>query len=269
MRHSREMMRLLGMVVFSIVMTETMAEIAAAQDFRIETKIYEGIVKGDTAEPVSRKETLFHKGLVYEFLNEPAEVRVFKNSVADGSGRFIILDTQRKMRSEITTQEIARFMVGVKTWASQQDDPLLQFAAAPSFEETFQVDPLGKHGELLLSSEVLTYRLKTIPAKDGDRLRAYRQYVDWSKQLHVFLNGRSTPPFPWLVVSEAIARHAVMPEEVTITIAAHRPERPQEVVIHARHEIRWRLSQQDRERINQVDRELVNFRLVSFEQYRR
>lgn len=269
MRPSHRMMRLLGMVVFSIVITETMVDIAAAQDFRIETKIYEGVDGGDAAEPVSRKETLFHKGLVYDFLSDPAEVRVFKNTAADGSGRFIVLDAQRKMRSEISTRQIAHFMVGVKTWASQQDDPLLQFAAEPSFDETFQVDPSGKRGELVLSSQVLTYRLKTIPAKDADRLRAYRQYVDWSKQLHVFLNGRSTPPFPWLVVSESIARHEVMPEEVTITIAAHRPDRLQEIVIHARHEIRWRLSQQDRERINQVDQELVNFRLVSFEQYRR
>ncbi len=269
MRHARGIMRLIGMVVFSIVATETMVDISAAQDFRIETKIYEGIDEGDAAEPVSRKETLFHKGLVYDFLSEPAEVRVFKNNAADGSGRFIVLDTQRKLRSEISTQHIARFMAGVKTWAKEQGDPLLQFAAQPSFDETFQVDPSGKHGELVLSSKVLTYRLKTVSAKDGDRLRAYRRYADWSKQLHVFLNGRSTPPFPWLVVSESIARHSVLPEEVTITIAAHRPERPQEVVMRAKHEIRWRLSQQDRERINRVDQELVNFRLVKFDQYRR
>ena len=62
-------------------------ELATAQDFRIETKIYEAIDEGDAAEPVSRKETLFYKGLVYDFLSEPAEVRVFKNTAADGSGR--------------------------------------------------------------------------------------------------------------------------------------------------------------------------------------
>ncbi len=241
------------------------AATAAAQDFRVETRVYEG----EATEPARTSVTLFHEGRVYDFLDNPDEIRVFTSTPGGEAGKFVLLDSQRQLRSEIPTREIVDFMEALRRWARQpQDDPLSSFAADPRFDEAFEPNSTGKHSKLTLTSDVIIYRLQTVPAKDADRLGAFHQFSDWSAQLNVVLNVGSTLPFPRLAATKAMLNRAVVPTEITFSIAAHKPQRPQEVVMRATHDIRWRLSQQDRERIEKVHKQLVNFHLVSYDRYR-
>ena len=259
MRPTRTTQPLIAMATLALFATA-----AAAQDFRVETRVYEG----EATEPARTSVTLFQEGRVYDFVGEPAETRVFSARAGGDAGTFILLDTQRRLRSEIPTHEIAGIMEASRRWARQQRDPLLLFAADPHFEEAFQQNGPGKRGELTLTSDVIRYQIRTTPAKDSDRLRAFHRFSDWSAQLYVVLHPGKTPPFPRLAASRAMLEQGVIPEEITFTIAPHKPQRPQEIVMRATHDVRWRLSKQDRERIEQVHKELVNFRLVSYDRYR-
>ena len=53
-------------------------------------------------------------------------------------------------------------------WASEHKDPLLKFAAKPTFEETFDVES----GSLTLANKEWTYRAATIKADDAATLDA-------------------------------------------------------------------------------------------------
>jgi hypothetical protein len=233
---------------------------ARAANFRIDTKIY----VEDDSEPVGHNLTLFRAGIVYDFLAAPAETAVFKRS-AEGGGRFILLDPARKLRSEISTQQIVAFLAELRNWAAMQKDPLLKFAAAPQFEEHF--DPT--RGTLRLESDVMRYELQTIEAKNPDALAIYRQFSDWYGRLGAVTHVGSTPPFPRLAVNAALARHGRLPESVRLVIEASKPYRTKPLVIRAEHQISWRLSRHDQQRIDELDEQLVNFRAIPYAQYRR
>jgi hypothetical protein len=231
----------------------------AGSDFRIETKVF---VEG-TEEPVSENLTLLHAGVVYDFLAQPEQVAVFRRSLADGDGRFILLDPIRQVRSEIDTAEIVAFLDELKAWAGQQQDPLLKFAADPQFKEHF--DPI--RGELRLESDVMRYLLMTEEPKDPQGAADYREFSDWYGRLAAVMYVGSTPPFPRLVVNASLARHGRLPRTVELVIPAKRPFRTKDRVIRAEHRIAWRLARQDEEKINQVAEQLVRFKPVEKSQF--
>ncbi len=129
MRSRRTGLLLAGLVC--IVLSLAIGSPLQGADFRIETKIF----VGDQPEPVSQNLTLFHRGVVYDFLTAPAQIAIFRHSVTSEEGRFILLDPRRQLRSEISSDQIMAFLNGLKAWAAAQDDPLLKFAADPDFKE--------------------------------------------------------------------------------------------------------------------------------------
>jgi len=247
---------------FACLAAWLVAQPVAAKEFRVETTVYEN----DVEEPVAQVLTLFQDGLVYEFLSQPDEVRVYKTTVPSGTGVFILLDPRRRLRTEIATSEIANFMEAVRQRAAEHKNPLMQFAAQPKFEESFVDGQSNGRGELTMSSELMSYRIKTVPAANQDDLITYHRFSDWNAQLNAMLNVGSTPPFPRLLVGQAMKRRGVLPEEIVLTITTGRSK---EEVIRATSETRWRLSQQDRQRIDQVAADLVQFKQVGYDRYRR
>src|SRR5882724_2304530 len=115
---------------------------AAADDFRIESKIF----VGKESEPSSENLTLFRGGQVYDFLTKPSETTVFDKP----RGRVILLDPARKVRTEIKADKLLAFSEELKVWAARQSDPFLKFAADPRFEQK-----LDTRGELLFTSEFI------------------------------------------------------------------------------------------------------------------
>ncbi len=237
----------------------------SAEEFRIETQVF----VDDQTEPVDEKLTLFDRGIVYHFHSDPPQVCVFKESSGASPGRFVLLDSARRLRTELKTDEIRDFMKQLKVSAASQSDPIVRFAADPHFDESYVDEPDGTGGELTLESDVLHYRIVTQKAKDRLHLDRYREFSDWNAQLTTMLNVGSTPPFPRLAVNAAIAEREVLAREVHLTISARRPYREDEVSIHAVHLIHWRLSKEDRQQIDRVASDLVTFKPVKFSEYRR
>ena len=90
--------RVLAAALFLFSCHGTAGEAAQAADFRVDNTVF---VEGQS-QPQSQGVTIFHEGLVYDFLNEPAEVIVFDKA----QRRFILLDIGRHVRSEISIDDV-------------------------------------------------------------------------------------------------------------------------------------------------------------------
>jgi len=219
----------------------------AAEEFRIETTIY----VGDEEAPVSSTTTLFSGGVVYDFLDQPEQIAVFRRPGGGKPGRFILLDPERRVRTELSTDRLAGAMNKLRTWAGRQKDPFLQFAADPQFQESFDHDS----GKLVLASHEESYRIETEPAEQPGALAEYREFLDWYARLNTLLQA-GPPPEPRLQVNAALARYQVVPMRVELTRAGDKEP------LRAEHDFTWRLSQDDRARIDDACASLAAYRPV-------
>jgi hypothetical protein len=224
---------------------------AAAESFRIATKIFQGEEK----EPVSKTTTMFHDGVVYDFLENPQQTAVFRKAVGDKPARFILLNDQKQLQTEVSTEKITGAMKDLRTWSAQQRDTYLQFAVAPQFEETYDQDT----GKLVLASYLVTYTVETSQTQRQDALGPYREYLDWYTQLNTLLVTK-TPPDPRLKLNEALARRKAIPTKVEL-------KRQGEDPVRAEHDFTWRLSQQDIQRIEEAKEALTRYQRVENEEF--
>src|SRR5262245_1075333 len=112
-------------LLFAAIVTHMFfATASLAEDFRIETKVF----VGDEEEPVSETTTLFYDQAVYDFLTAPEQIAVFRKAGGGRPGRFILLDPERRIRTELSTDQIAGAMNKLRNWAARQRDPFLKFA---------------------------------------------------------------------------------------------------------------------------------------------
>ena len=231
-----------------------LASAASAEDFRIETKVYDGKAKN----PVSRNVTLFQAGYVYDYLSDPERTAVFDQA----HGRFILLDPSRKLKVEIKTDDVMIFSEKSHAWAAKSSNPFLKFAADPRFEVTFSDD-----GELKLVSEHLSYALATVPAKTPQTSRQYQEFSDWYARFNSMFYLGSPPPFPRLEVNKELAGRGLIPTQVVLTIPAQRAHGVRAVSMHSEHHVSWRLLERDLERISETANQLAAFRTVGVREF--
>jgi hypothetical protein len=217
---------------------------AQSQDFRIETNVF----VGDESEPISHTVTLFSAGVVYDFVDDPAQTAVFRHPSAGRPGQFILLDPEGQRRTEISTERIERLMKKLSRWAEKQENELLKFSAKPEFEESFDKET----GQLTLSSPVWTYHVATVPADEATAMARFREFSDWYARLNTMMHG-TPPPMPRLKLNEALTRHGVVPVEIRRTVSEESSE------LRATHLFSWRLSREDQTRLDEVRRHLTNF----------
>jgi hypothetical protein len=228
---------------------------AAAEGFRIETKVYVGEEK-KKQEPVSETTTLFLNGAVYDFLKEPEQTAVFREPAGGRPGQFILLDDEHSVQTKFSTEKVAGAMTKLRQWATHQQNPFLQFAANPQFDESFDRD----NGKLVLSSHFETYTVATEPMDHPDELIEYREFLDWYTQLNTLISAERLPPEPRLRVNAVLVQHKVVPTKVELTRAGEEP-------LRAKHEFTWRLSQDDRKRIDDVRASISTYRDVANEEF--
>ncbi|MEO0531750.1 MAG: hypothetical protein AAF266_14415 [Planctomycetota bacterium] len=222
---------------------------ATAADFRIETRVY---VPGEETA-VSESVTLFSGGAAYDFRDADNRVTVFRSGAADKPGRFVLLDTEREVRTDIGADRVAIATTKLRRWAAIQKDPYLRFSGDPTFDEQFD----GDTGELRMTSKLMSYRLVTMQVASRPAMKELRAFLDAYAQLHTLLEG-GLPPAPRLLVNEALANHDVVPIEVQL----YRGPIEGEPDLRAEHLVTWILSRKDRHRIEQTNRQLTEFAAV-------
>jgi hypothetical protein len=211
---------------------------------------------GEEEKPISQSTTLFQGGVVYDFLDAPKHIAVFRKPGGGRSGRFILLDVNRRVRTELSTDQLAGAMNKLKNWAARQRDPFLKFAANPQFEETFDRET----GQLLLASHEESYTIKTETADAPQALAEYREFLDWYSRLNTLIHA-GPPPEPRLQVNAALARYQVVPVTVELARAGEKEK------LRAEHQFTWLLSKKDQGKIEDARAALVAYRPVENELY--
>jgi hypothetical protein len=236
-----------GLLAWTLTLLIT--PMAVALDFRIETKVY----AGDEELPITQNTTLFQNGVVYDYLEAPKRVAIFRHAKEGKPGEFLLIDPVRSVKTSITTDRIDSAIEKLRTWSRTQRNPLLVFAADPKFDETFDMET----GALTLTSEQMTYRMATMAVERTEAWRDLRNYFDGYAKLNCILSS-SMPPTPRLTVNDSLEKNNVVPVEVNLVLAGS-----DDTQLRAEHIFTWRLSKDDRARIALVGEQLVSFRDIS------
>lgn len=226
---------------------------AAAPEFRIETDVY----VGEEVEAVSHTVTLFEESAVYEFTDNPAQTIVYREPSEGGPAQFILLDPTTHRRTDIEAERVSKLMDKLSGWAKEQKDPLLKFSADPQFEETFDVDS----GDLTLANKQWTYRVATVRAENKVALKRYRSFTDRYAELTSMLEN-TPPPRPRLALNEALVKHNVAPVEIRRTIGGDDKN-----LVRATHLFTWRLSRDDRARLDEARQQVTSFEKVEAKEF--
>lgn len=236
------------------------AATAGAEEFRIVSRVF----LGERPEPIGTTITLFDGETVYDFVSNSPRIAVFRKPAGAAEGRFILLDPSRELRTELDTTRLRQFSTGLKVWCASQDDPLLRFCGSPKFTE--QWDP--NEGVLTLDGARMRYRLQTEPMPSRPASLQYREFCDWYARLGAMLQPGSLPPFARLELNAALSKYQIMPREVRLTILADEEFRKEDIQLRSEHTVTWRLSKEDRDRIDQAGKYLVQFKQVDLAAYR-
>jgi hypothetical protein len=254
MKNSRTWMVTAGLA--AVVLVGSAGGRLAADDFRVENKIYVGSEK----EPSSRSTTIFYDGLVYDFLVQPAEITVFDKA----HGRFILLDTAGKLRTELPTDQIAALNEKLKAWAAEQKDTFVKFMSNPEFTEEFDKSA----GVLKFESPWVTYRVTVVDAQSAAIAQQYREFSDWYMKLNTRINPGAKLPFARLAVNAVLEKRREVPREVELSM---RPKRVsfQRINVRSEHQLSRTLVESDRQRVTQAMEAIAGFDLLEFDQYQK
>lgn len=213
-----------------------------AQEFKIDNRVFDG------KKQVGGSTTIFATR-TYDFVAEPAETVIYDAATK----RFTLLDGKRQTRCELTAEQVADFCQRVADRAKTSDSSYVQFMAKPDFTEEFNVD----NKELVLNSAFMTYKAKTVAARDLESLSRYQDFTYRQAQLNTVLVPGSQPPAARLKLHAALAQRQVMAEEVTLKRATVIPNfsRP----LRAEHKIAWTLDDADRKRVADADQQAATF----------
>jgi hypothetical protein len=228
---------------------------AAAQEFRVDTEIFENQDK----KPILEQLTIFAKdGTIYDLrLSEPKEVTVFDLR----RGVCTLLDEARRVKAVVTTQELLDVTLELQTHAEHSKSSLIAFCAAPKFEVSDK--EVNRDGqtliELQLAGKPLTYVIEAEKAQRAEAAKAYRQFADWCVRLNATVSG-NLPPGARLAVNQAMAERGLLPLEVRRTIG--------KAEVRSQHRVNWTLCGDDHKKIEHASDMMANFQLLSYDEYR-
>ncbi|HTQ38536.1 MAG TPA: hypothetical protein VMJ32_05885 [Pirellulales bacterium] len=228
----------------------------SADEFRVESKVYSGKDESNTSQSV----TLFTDDRVYDFLSSPDEITVFDFQ----RNRIVVLDPNRKLRTEMTTDRLNEFTEQLRVRAARQTDALLKFAANPKFDGSKSDDQW-----LQFSSPQMTYRVQPAKPDNPNVVHEYRMFSDWSARLNAMTHPGALPPFPRLAVNDALEHNGQIPESVQLTVVAQNHLMAKPMVLRSEHLLTMRLLPTDRKRIDDAGKDLVTYPEVSLEEYLR
>jgi len=227
------------------------ATAARAEDFSVENSVFDGKQK------LGGSQTIFLDGKVYDFLADSSEAAVFDLA----AGRVALCDSSRRVRTELTTQELADFAMRLRDRALAGGSEFVKFAAQPTFAQ--KLDP--ESNEIVLSSDLLTYRAAATAPKNADVLRSYQTFIHWQTQLNAIVNPGAPPPQARLMLNDALAARQLLPERITMHRSSTLPGTGK--TLRAEHEFQWRVSEEQRRRIAELDVLRSDYRLVPIGEY--
>ncbi len=240
--------------IFSVLLL--LPAIGETADFRVVTNVYAENVQ----RPVSSNTTIFRDGRAFDFVEGRSEVTVYDPQLR----RFLLVDTARKLKTEISTNQLFVYGSWIVESIERQNDALLAFAAEPRFRIS-----TGPRGELRFTSAEMEYQVSGHTAPQPEIAAAYRDFSDWYARLNSLLQPGALPPFPRLAVNERVAREGWIPHEVRLRLASHARFGDKEMTLRAEHQTDYRLEKSDVRRTDSVLQQIQAFRAVTIDEFRR
>jgi hypothetical protein len=231
--------------------------VARAADFRVENSVYAGSEK----KPAARSTTIFSRGVVYDFLETPAEVTIFDPA----KERFVLLDVERKLKAELPIRVVGETIARLGRRAARSGDRQAEFLTKPVFAES--VDE--KTGEREFDCDWMTYRVQAQRVDDGEMVKQYREFSDWYARLNTFLRPGSPLPFARLAINEALARRQEIPTRIALVAKRAGGLTLSRDQIRSEHQFVRRLVESDLRRVAVAGEQMAAFRAVNFREYER
>lgn len=235
---------LIGLCVFALSAASNQI---GAQEFRVETSVYAAGAK----QPLTRNLTLFSAGMAYDFPQASSETIVFDPV----NQRFVLLDASQRTRTEVNLEGLGDYIAELKQRG-------LQAKQTYFYDPVFLVRYAADSRRLTLESDAITYRAVGLvpPASHAAAVSTYRQFTDWSARLNATHKG-SFPPFARLILNGKLQEHNLLPEQVEVEYAP--PGRSGEkAVFQSRQQFAWKLTDDDRRRIEEASRNVLEFTFV-------
>lgn len=227
-------------------------------DFRIDTQVF----VDDAETPEYETVTLFQRRVVYDFLGgNGGEITIYDPHVR----RFILLDTDRQVKTEIGEDVLLQFVAELKLLAAKSGGPAVREAAAPEFRAAY--DESTK--TLTLTGKRLEYvsRASEVPFPSNDAMRDYFNFIDMYTRLNATRKG-AMPPHARLELNRALAEHAMFPASIQRTMRSGNPLLGKTKVARSEHTIAWRLVREDQEMIDRAAKNRAEYKDVNFGVYR-
>ena len=80
-------------------------------DFHVDSKLY----MGNEEKPISEITTIFRSGFVYDFITDPNKKNDPETTIFDSlRGRFVVIDPQRRVWTQVSTEALKTFSAKVK-----------------------------------------------------------------------------------------------------------------------------------------------------------
>jgi len=243
-----------SIILFIACIAVMTPSIVSAADFRVDNEVY----VGDQKEPSSRSATLFHKGVIYDFLDGTPEVIIYRPA----QGQFDIINMKSGLRTAIPVQSVESFVTQLQKQALQSKHPQIRWMADPKFKEQW----FGDQSRLVLTADTCAYSLGLIAPKDPTITAQYAGFADAVARLNALVSQGARPPFPRLAVNRAIARYRAMPSEISLMI---RPD-PNTDPLHLKsvHKL-VSLTESDLKRIQNAEHFAKSFKTVQFTEYQK
>ena len=250
-------MKLIRTTLSGILMLFTfgvsLASFVHANEFRMETEVF---IEGNS-HPAATSLTLFTGNAVYDFLSDDrahGDITVFDVR----RGRFVLIDTQRKLKTTLTKDDLIKFLEQVKSQASE--DVVSRFVS-PKLTQKF--NPSTK--TVTVSSDHLTYQAVGISAKWDPAIQQYRHFADWIARLNSTRIG-NLPPYSRFELNRVMAEQKLMPKTVQRTVMLDRVGLRKQVV-RSEHSIHWQLTNSDRKRISSAGNLMAGCKEVSVNEF--
>ncbi|MEL7500292.1 MAG: hypothetical protein AAFN77_22035 [Planctomycetota bacterium] len=227
-------------------------------EFRIDSKLF---VAGDD-RPQSHNVTLFSDGIVYDFQSGPnpeqesTEIVIYNSRTKE----TVLLDQARQMRLDLHDIQILKMLDGLRKDVS--NDKRTEFLVNDRYEEIVDVD----QRTVTLEGEHITYRVKGIDPFDEKAMPMYHEFLAAFTRLHA-TDPTKLPPFPRLRLNQSIRRVAWMPIRVEIRVEANSFFKTP-FSAHTTHQVIEQLSDADRQRITDAKVHWLNYKPVTFSEYR-
>lgn len=262
---------MLRFALLLVLLTECVP--AQSQQFKVYTRVIRPSVDSQkSGDVLSRSLTLFHAGLVYDWIPSMGEVTV----VDPAHDRFIVFTGRRMIGTKVPFEEVNRILGTAReetsNWAKRllesgnaksiQIATPIQFQLAPKFAEKFDIST----GALTLSSPEFSYHVECREAASTELLNAYLSYADRAAQLNYVLYPDTLFPAPRIALNASLRKLNRLPSRVQLNVQFDKP-----FVLAAEHQFGWKLESIDRQHLNQWQK-LINspdMQWIRFREYHR